>query len=140
MYYIGIVVLAIAALWIIARFYDKRIKTLNEDVAFKEAQIRAQAYNYSKLLNQKKSSEVRTGFIAEKLAPFLEGFPANPENCQFLGQPIDFIAFEKDTIKIIEVKSGRARLTKRQKEIEQLVKDNKVEFISFRVGGESIDE
>ena len=140
MYYIGIAILAVAALWIIARSYEKRIKTLNKDVDFWKIENDQTELDYRKILNQKKSSEVRTGFITEKLAPFLEGFPANPENCQFLGQPIDFIAFENDTIKLIEVKSGRAQLTKRQREIRQLVKDKKIEFISFRVGGESTDE
>jgi predicted Holliday junction resolvase-like endonuclease len=86
-----------------------------------------------KVLSQKKSSEVITGQIAEKLAPFLEHFKYNPQNSVFLGQPIDYLVFEKDEIVFVEIKSGNARLSKKQKEIKDLIKNNKVNWKEIRI-------
>ena len=89
--------------------------------------------DYKKLLSQKKKSEVVTGQIAEKLAPFTDHFPYNPQDAQFLGNPIDYVVFEKDKISIVEIKSGRSRLTKKQKDIKALIEEGKVEFVEIRI-------
>jgi predicted Holliday junction resolvase-like endonuclease len=88
---------------------------------------------YLKLLSQKKSSEVLTGQIAEKLAPFLEGFPGTPEDLVFSGQPIDYIWYGQDEVRFIEVKSGRARLSSKQKHIKELIQAGKVSFHEYRI-------
>lgn len=86
------------------------------------------------ILSQKKSSEVTLGFISEKLAPFLKGFPVkNPEKLQFMGMPIDYIHFGDEEITFIEVKSGNARLSESQKKIQKLVSEKKVKFETFRI-------
>ena len=59
----------------------------------------------SKVTSQKKSSEVRLGHIAETLAPFLDQFEFEPEECSFLGQPIDYVSFGQKEITFIEIKS-----------------------------------
>ena len=89
--------------------------------------------SYKKLLSQKKQSEIVLGQITEKLVPFTDHFPYNPQEAQFLGNPIDFIVFEKDKITLVEVKSGRSRLTKKQRDIKDLVKKGKVEFNEIRI-------
>ena len=85
------------------------------------------------LLSQKKSSEVRLGQISEQLAPFLDLFPYDPKKVQFLGNPIDYIYFGEDEIALIEVKSGNARLSKKQKGIKRLVLGGKVKWAEIRV-------
>jgi predicted Holliday junction resolvase-like endonuclease len=84
-----------------------------------------------KILEQKKSSEVRLGKISETLAPFLDDFPVDPQkigtSTVFLGQPIDYIHFDPDEgIYFIEVKSGNAKLNQNQKKIKELVKEGKI--------------
>lgn len=49
-----------------------------------------------------------------------------------LGQPIDFIGIGDDTIDFIEVKTGKARLTKAEKKISELVEAGKVRFRLMR--------
>jgi len=100
----------------------------------RESHLRkASQQKYKKLLSQKKSSETRIGHISETIAPFLNQFEFNPEDCSFLGKPIDYIAFEEKGITIIEVKSGKARLTKKQREIRDLIKDGKVYWKEIRI-------
>lgn len=88
---------------------------------------------YNKLLSQKKSSEVITGQITEKLAPFLKEFPYNPRQATFLGMPIDYMVFGEKMITFIEIKSGNARLTKKQREIRRLVENKKVEWHEINI-------
>jgi predicted Holliday junction resolvase-like endonuclease len=88
---------------------------------------------YKKLLSQKKSSETRIGHISETLAPFLDHFEFDPENCSFLGKPIDYIAFEEEAITIIEIKSGKAQLSKKQRQVRDLIKDGKVYWKEIRI-------
>jgi hypothetical protein len=94
------------------------------------------------ILSQKKSSEVRTGKIAESLAPILEDFPVDVKkdgtSTVFLGQPIDFIHFDPaEGITFIEVKSGGARLSESQQRLKKLIEDGQVRWKTFRVDGES---
>lgn len=86
-----------------------------------------------KILSQKKSSEVITGQIAETLTPFLSHFKHDPQNSIFLGQPIDYLVFEEDEIIFVEIKSGNARLSKKQRRIKDLVKSKKVTWEEIRI-------
>lgn len=86
-----------------------------------------------KVVNQKKSSEVRLGHIAETLAPFLDQFEFDPEHCTFLGKPVDYISFGDDEITIIEVKSGNSQLNQKQRHIRDLVKSKCISWKEIRI-------
>lgn len=89
---------------------------------------------YNKLLNQKKSSEIVLGQITEKLTPFLEEFkPYDPRQATFLGQPIDYMVFGDDIITFIEVKSGNAKLTQKQRAIKRLVQNGQVAWHEIKI-------
>ncbi len=110
------------------RKYREQIKLLSQAVA--ESKV-----DNAKILSQKKSSEVITGHIAENLAPLLKDFIWDPRKVRFLGMPIDYIYFGEDKIVFIEVKSGGAKLTKKESEIKELILKKKVFFETFRVSG-----
>lgn len=87
----------------------------------------------SKVTSQKKSSEVRLGHIAETLAPFLDQFEFEPEECCFLGKPIDYVSFGEEEITFIEVKSGQSQLSTKQRKIRDQVKAGKVSWKEVRI-------
>jgi len=95
--------------------------------------IKGMIFEHSKLLSQKKSSEVRLGQISENLAPFLKDFKYNPKKTHFLGNPIDYIIFEEDKIVLLEIKSGESKLSDSQKNIKRLIQEGKVEFDQMRI-------
>ena len=105
------------------------IKT-NSDL---EEKLATEIENHRKILSQKKSSEVRLGHIAETLAPFLDQFDFEPEQCTFLGQPIDYISFGDDEITFVEIKSGNSQLNKKQRHIRDLVKSKFVNWKEIRI-------
>lgn len=89
--------------------------------------------NYNKLLGNKKSSEVNTGLVVEKLAPLLEGWHWNRQNARFIGMPIDYIIFEEEKIIFVEIKSVNSKLTSKQNKIKKIIEDGKIEFEIFRI-------
>lgn len=105
---------------------QKSIEKLEKDL-YNEEQSRKTT------LSQKKSSEVRLGNIAEKLAPFLEDFPYDPEDAIFAGKPIDYIVFDDKAVVFVEIKSGNSQLSKKQRHIRDLIKDNRVEWKEIRI-------
>ena len=112
------------------------LQEANAEILALSSQIEFQAEQYGKLFNQKKSSEVRTGKIAEQIAPFLSDYPFDPKVSKFIGDPIDLVVFASDKITFVEVKSGKSQLSKKQREIRDMIKEGKVEFFIYRVKGE----
>ena len=64
---------------------------------------------FKKLQSQKKSSEVRTGQIAEHFAPLLKDFKYNRKQARFLATPIDFIIFEEEEVIFFRVSENNQR-------------------------------
>jgi len=69
------------------------------------------------------------------MCPFLANFPGNPKAAHFLGQPIDYVIFEEDKVVFLEVKSGQATLSQRQKQIKDLILAGKVTWEEYRIDG-----
>ena len=79
-----------------------------------------------------------TGLIAEQLAPFLKGFPKEiePSNLRWIGNPVDYIYFGETYIAIIEIKSGKSRLSKKQRKLKELIITGEVKWITHVIDGE----
>lgn len=87
----------------------------------------------------KRSRAVLGGQMVEQVSPYLPGFPCNPADARFIGKPIDFIGFsgltEKncvDEVLLIEVKTGESKLSDREKEIKNAVKEGRVRYVEYK--------
>lgn len=118
---------------ILAFFY--KIIQLNKERAEHKKSIEDAQLKYDTLYTQKKSSEVRTGQIAEKLAPLLNEFPkdAQEEDIISLGMPIDYLIFGPEYIDFVEVKSGKSKLSTKQKRIRDQVQQRLVRWKLVRI-------
>lgn len=107
------------------------------DMKFKmmdlERDLNTEKKKFKDLIRQKKSSEVRVGLIGEQIAPFLDAWPFDTKNFKFMGAPIDGISFEPDGVVLIEIKTGKAKLSTKQRQIKKQVKEGKVKFMEFRI-------
>ncbi|MDC7126626.1 MAG: Holliday junction resolvase-like protein [Spirochaetales bacterium] len=88
----------------------------------------------------KLSRAVLGGQFSEQLAPYLPGFDFNPNECRFIGKPIDFVVFKGmdegrvDEIVLVEVKSGKNRnLSKIERALRDAVKDGRVSWQQYDV-------
>ena len=78
------------------------------------------------------------GFILERLAPTMGSFRFNHNDCRSLFDPIDYVIFEGlsqkgkvDKIFFVDIKTGNARLSSKQREIKAVINDKKVNFKKF---------
>lgn len=82
------------------------------------------------------SERVRLGQVAENLAPFLVNFKYNPKHARVLLNPIDYVIFTEDEIVFLEVKSGNAKLSEKQRAIKKVIEAGKVRFEVMRINKE----
>ena len=108
-------------------------KSLEKQLEETEKKLKEETEQRKKVLSQKKSGEVRLGNIAETLAPFLDQFQFDPENCVFLGRPIDYISFDDEQVTFIEVKMGKSQLSTKQRHIRDLINDKQVYWKEIRI-------
>ncbi len=86
-----------------------------------------------------KSRAVLGGHFTENLAPFLPDFPFRPNECTFIGKPIDFLVFkgsdEKkiDEVIFVEVKSGKAKLSNHEKNLKETIEKKRVRYVEYRI-------
>ena len=138
---VGFIILGIAFLLMLCSnligFY--KIKQLkNEADTYNELLIKT-SEELEKTKFQKKSSEIRLGFLTEHLAPVLKEFPYDLESPDVwlipLGNPIDYMVITKDEIAFVEIKTGVSQLNAHQKQIKQLIKDQKIVWKLIRIKG-----
>lgn len=87
-----------------------------------------------------RSQAVTIGKVAEQLVPFLPGFEFNPKDARFLGSPVDLVVFDGLSegqvrrVVFIEVKTGAAGLTGRERQVRAAIQAGQVAWTEFRVG------
>jgi len=86
----------------------------------------------SNLDSNLRSNAVKQGLTLEQWIPISENYPWDHRNFRFLGDPIDGIQFEDNKILLVEFKSGNSRMSNKQKTIQQLVENGKVEFVEIK--------
>jgi len=80
------------------------------------------------------TTAVNVGKNLEKILPTMKNFKWELPDSRFLGDPIDLITFnglsngKVNSLSFIEVKSGGARLNKRQKSIKDAIEDKRVDY------------
>src|SRR6056297_2778596 len=93
-----------------------------------------------------KSRSVLRGNFSEQLAPFLPDFNYSPTECKFLGKLIDFLVFQGldenqiNEIIFVEVKSGKSKLSKREKSLKDAVENKKVRWEEYRVPRDLVED
>jgi predicted Holliday junction resolvase-like endonuclease len=85
-----------------------------------------------------RSLAVTAGKVYEQLVPYLPNFPFNPKDVRFLGSPVDFVVFDGlsdghiTRIVFVEVKTGDAQLSGRERLVRDAVQEPRVEWYELR--------
>ena len=121
---------AIALLAIVFLLYRWRSRQL-ADLRSREKAIRRDAVA--------RSDSAHRGRIAEHLAPILPDFGFEASDARFLGSPVDFVVFdglrdgECRRVVFVEVKTGRGKLSTRERWVRDAVRGGRVEWREMRV-------
>ena len=129
-----------SSLFSLDNFNVQAKKLLNEKK--EELKIQREEISKKKSATQKRvettTGSVNMGFILERLAPVLEHFPFDKNDCRSLFDLIDYVIFEglQKTGKVqkiffVDIKSGKAKLKSNQKAIKQMIEQKKVEFKKY---------
>ncbi len=87
---------------------------------------------------QTTAKSVNVGKLLEKVFPTMKDFKWELSDCRFLGEPIDLIIFhgltagKVESIRFLEVKSGKAVLNKHQKSVKEAIENNKIKYEEFK--------
>jgi predicted Holliday junction resolvase-like endonuclease len=118
------------------KLYQQKI----QECKIREKEIREERKAISRR-SEIATTTINIGFILERLAPSMKSFPFNHNDCRSLFEPIDYIIFEglnkKNSVSRIlftEIKTGDAKLTKKEKEIRKLVEGKQVVWETYRRG------
>jgi len=83
----------------------------------------------------KTAESVNLGKILEKIIPSFPSFGFRTGDCRALFEPVDYVVFKGltdkgviDALAFVDVKSGRAGLTSKQKGIKRIVEAGKLAF------------
>ncbi|HKA58294.1 MAG TPA: Holliday junction resolvase-like protein [Gemmatimonadales bacterium] len=86
-----------------------------------------------------RSLAVTTGKVHEQLVPFLPDFGFNPKDVRFLGSPVDLVVFDGlsagmvERVVFLEVKTGSASLTEREKQVRKVIEARQVAWAELRL-------
>jgi len=113
--------------------YKQRLEGLKAQ----EKEIRERRKEISRE-SEKKTVAVNIGYILERIAPCMKDFCFEKNDCRSLFDPIDYVIFEGLTRKgavskvlFVDIKTGKAPLTGRQREIRDLVEGKKVTWDTY---------
>jgi predicted Holliday junction resolvase-like endonuclease len=89
----------------------------------------------------RRSLAVVTGKVSEQLVPHFPRFPFVPRDARFLGSPVDFVVFDGLSdgegavrrVVFVEVKTGEARLSPRERGVREAIERGAVEWMELRV-------
>jgi predicted Holliday junction resolvase-like endonuclease len=111
------------------------VKCLSENLEREQKDKEKLTSEISDLKSKTKSTEVRTGQIAEQFAPYLKDFPYDAKDVRFLGSPIDMIVFDfkGDQVVLIEFKTGDSKESARQRQIREMIKNGRCIYQVIRV-------
>tara|TARA_B100001123_G_C14824603_1_gene833655 strand:- start:57 stop:548 length:492 start_codon:yes stop_codon:yes gene_type:complete len=123
----------------IEKYYRKQIRELENKIYELEERHSTDIENARKEANESQRSTIK-GQVSEIVAPWLMTSVNSVKELNFLGNPIDFVAFKgldnkNETVKIkfIEVKTDTSSLNTKQRRIRDAVKAKRIEWEEVRI-------
>jgi predicted Holliday junction resolvase-like endonuclease len=137
-YVIAAFVSAIGGLVYLLNMARAEVKRLENLIVEKELEL-VEEIKKARKDSKFRSSAANWGKTIEHFVPFMTKFPIPPEDVVFLGMPIDYVGFTdtasktKCTVHFLEVKSGSAMLSDKQRNIKKAIEQGRVKFHEISV-------
>lgn len=86
-----------------------------------------------------RSLAVTAGKVHEQLVPYLPEFDFNPKDVRFIGSPVDLVVFDGlsagqvQRVVFLEVKTGGAALTDRERQVRAVIEARHVAWAELRL-------
>lgn len=79
------------------------------------------------------SERTRLGQIGEQFACLHTNFKYDRKETKALLQPVDFVCFEESEVVFVDIKTGNAQLSTKQRRIRDNIRNGRVRFEIFRI-------
>ena len=113
--------------------YQSKVFELSQELQATQLMLKDTTKKFEESRGKQISERVRLGQVAENFSCFFEEFPYNRKETKALFQPVDLICFEEDEVIFIDVKTGNAKLSSKQRKIRDNIKAGRVRFEVHRL-------
>jgi predicted Holliday junction resolvase-like endonuclease len=110
------------------QIHIEKVIEMSNSISKMQGEILELTRKYEDSRGKQISERVRLGLVGENFAAFHDQFPYDRKLVKALFQPIDLIYFGEDEVVFIDVKTGAASLSTKQKQIRDNIKAHKVRF------------
>lgn len=111
----------------------QKVIELSTQLEHLQTQLNDMTCKFEESRGKQRSEQVRIGQIGENFAAFHNQFPYDRKLVKALFQPVDLIYFGDDEIVFIDVKTGGAELSTKQRRIRDNIKNMNVRFEVHRL-------
>lgn len=123
---------------------DIRILVIGIAIGLVGAYLLAKLFNWVDIVGHRKDAVTKAKSVVlwqatENIAPLIVDFPYHYKDCVFLGKGVDYIVFDGlyewqlREIVMVEVKTGKSRLNRNEKAIQNAIKQWLVSYEVVRV-------
>lgn len=110
----------------------KDIEDAREELALRKEELEEAKIKKPEKIS-KSAQASNFGKISEQIIPAFKTFPYRQENCRIMLMPVDYVVFDNlhldgkiDSIRFIDVKTGKAVLSEVQRNIRDRISDKKI--------------
>lgn len=108
--------------------YQSKVFEMSQSISSTQADLQNMTHKFEESRGKQISERVRLGQIGENFSCFHSQFPYDRKQVKALFQPIDLIYFGEDEIVFIDVKTGNAKLSTKQRRIRDNIQAGRVRF------------
>lgn len=110
-----------------------KVLELSAQIAGLQTQLNDMTCKFEESRGKQISERVRLGQIGEQFAAIHENFKYDRKEAKAILQPVDFVCFEPDEVVFVDIKTGNAQLSTKQRKIRDNIRAGRVRFEVFRI-------
>jgi len=111
----------------------EKVIEMSSEVAALKAGLEDMTAKFEESRGKQISARVKMGQIGEQFACIHTNFKYDRKETKALLQPVDFVCFEENEVVFVDIKTGNAQLSSKQRRIRDNVRAGRVRWEVFRI-------
>lgn len=111
----------------------EKVIEMSSEVENLRGQLNDMTCKFEESRGKQISARVKMGQIGEQFACIHTNFKYDRKETKALLQPVDFVCFEENEVVFVDIKTGNAQLSSKQRRIRDNIRAGRVKFEIFRI-------
>lgn len=111
----------------------EKVIEMSSEVENLRSQLNDMTCKFEESRGKQISARVKMGQIGEQFACIHTNFKYDRKETKALLQPVDFVCFEENEVVFVDIKTGNAQLSSKQRRIRDNIRNGRVRFEIFRI-------